>query len=128
MFSLGAEVGMLLGLLILLGCQLVGELIVAAAGAPVPGPVVGMLLLVTVLVLGGGRVPDALRKVSDGLLGHLALLFVPAGVGLMNHFGLLAREWMMLAVTLVASTAITMGVTGWLMSRLARRFGVGERE
>lgn len=118
---------MLLGLLILLGCQLVGELLVVAVGAPVPGPVVGMLLLVTALLLSGGRVPKALRGVADGLLSHLALLFVPAGVGLMNHFGLLAREWLILAVTLVVSTTITMGVTGWLMSRLARRFGAGEQ-
>ncbi|GGB87887.1 murein hydrolase transporter LrgA [Marinobacterium zhoushanense] len=117
---------MLLGLLILLGCQLIGELLVVALGLPVPGPVVGMLLLLSLLLLTGRRVPEALRKVVDGLLGHLALLFVPAGVGLMNHFGLLAREWVMLAVTLVVSTAITMAVTGWLMSRLARRFSAKE--
>lgn len=117
---------MLLGLMILLGCQLIGELLVVALGVPVPGPVVGMLLLVIALLIAKGRVPEALRRVSNGLLGHLALLFVPAGVGLMNHFELLAKEWMMLAVTLVVSTAITMGVTGWVLSRLIRRLGPGD--
>lgn len=112
---------MLNGVVVLLGCQLAGEWVVVALGLPVPGPVMGMLLLVIGLLVMKRRVPDALRRVSDNLLSHLALLFVPAGVGLMSHFELLAREWLVLVVTLIASTAITMAVTGWVLSRLARR-------
>lgn len=112
---------MLSGVLILLGCQLAGELIVVALGLPVPGPVMGMLLLVVGLLLWRRQVPEALRRVAETLLGHLALLFVPAGVGLMVHFDLLAREWLVLAATLILSTAITMAFTGWVLSRLARR-------
>lgn len=118
---------MLSGVLILLGCQLAGELIVVALGMPVPGPVMGMLLLVAGLLVLRLKVPDALRRVSENLLGHLALLFVPAGVGLMSHFELLAREWLVLIVTLILSTAITMAVTGWVLSRLMRRM-IGEEE
>ncbi|KEA65412.1 Antiholin-like protein LrgA [Marinobacterium lacunae] len=117
---------MLLGVVVLLGCQLLGELMVVALGLPVPGPVIGMLLLATVLLIIKRKVPDALRRVSENLLGHLALLFVPAGVGLMSHFHLLQREWLILLVTLVVSTAVTLAVTAWVLGWLMRNLGGGE--
>jgi len=119
---------MLKGVLILLGCQLAGEWVVVALDMPVPGPVLGMLLLVAGLLLLRCGVPEALRGVAENLLKHLALLFVPAGVGLMAHFDLLAREWLVLVVTLILSTAITMAFTGWVLSRLARRMAAEEEQ
>jgi len=67
---------MLLGFLILLTCQLAGELLVLLFGLPIPGPVAGMLLLFTGLMF-YGEVPDSLRLPAEGLIRHLALLFVP---------------------------------------------------
>ncbi len=111
------------GLTILLLCQLAGEMIERVAGLPVPGPVLGMAILFTGLLLRGG-LPDAVADTADGLLRHLALLFVPAGVGVMTHIPLLAREWLPVGVALVVSTVVTIAVTGWVM-RLMLREGDG---
>ena len=77
---------------LLLVCQLAGEVLVRLATIPVPGPVVGMLLLLVILFARGG-VPDALGQTTGGLLDHLSLLFVPAGVGIIVHLPLVAAEW-----------------------------------
>lgn len=106
----------------ILTCQLLGELAVKAAELPIPGPVVGMLLLFAFLVI-RGRVPDNLAKTADGLLSHLSLLFVPAGVGVILHFQLLGGEWVAFSTALVASTLATIVVTGLLMSWLNRKDG-----
>ncbi|TCK03026.1 holin-like protein [Marinobacterium mangrovicola] len=119
---------MLVGLLILLGFQLAGELFVVSLSLPVPGPVMGMLFMAVFLLVAKRGVSEYLRQVADTLLSNLALLFVPAGVGLMVHLDLMVREWFVFGVTLVFSTAITMGVTGWVLVRLMRRFERGRGE
>jgi holin-like protein len=86
-----------------------------------------MLLLTLALVVAGRAVPAWLKTVSDGLLSHLALLFVPAGVGLMVHFELLSREWLVMIVTLIISTGLTMAVTGWVFQKIMRSRG-GEHD
>ena len=110
---------MLGALTVLLVYQLVGEVLVQLTGLPVPGPVVGMLLLFITLAVRKGA-PDVLRGTSQQLLSHLSLLFVPAGVGVMLHFGRLGDEWLALAVALVASTVLTIAVTGLVMKLLQR--------
>jgi holin-like protein len=105
---------------VLLGFQLSGEMLVRLLNLPVPGPVLGMTLLLLAL-LARGAAPTALATTARGLLACLALLFVPAGVGIIVHGERVAAEWLPLAVTLVASTAITMVVTGWTLFALMRR-------
>lgn len=104
---------------VLLLCQLIGEVFVVWSGLPVPGPVVGMLLLFTGLTLRGG-VPEGLGRVTDGLLSHLSLLFVPAGVGVMLHIAMLRDEWLAISVALVLSTVLTIATTGLIMAVLVR--------
>jgi len=104
---------------LLLVYQLAGEAIVHFAGLPVPGPVVGMLLLFVTLLMRGSA-PDWLRDTCQALLAHLSLLFVPAGVGVMLHFQRLGAEWLPVAVALVGSTVITIGVTALAMKWLQR--------
>ena len=111
---------MLESLALLLLCQLAGELIVVFMDWPVPGPVVGMALLFIGLML-RGEVPDKLAETASGLLDQLSLLFVPAGVGVMTHLTLLGNQWLPLSTSLVASTLLTIAVTGLLMQRLARK-------
>lgn len=108
---------MLRGWAVLLVFQLAGEGLTRAAGWPVPGPVVGMALLLLALRL---RFPetDGLKTVSGGLLSHLSILFVPAGVGVMLHAPRLAAEGPAIAVSLVVSTAAGIAVTGWVAARL----------
>ena len=112
---------MLFFLTLIFCCQLAGELLVAATGLVIPGPVVGMALLFVGLLLRGSIPPD-LSSVADLLLTHLSLLFVPAGVGILLHARLVANELLPITVSLVVSTILTIGVTGLLMAWLGPRF------
>jgi len=110
---------MLAGLTWLLVFQCLGEVIVRLVGLPVPGPVVGMLLLFVALRT-REKVPAAIDGAATGLLQHLSLLFVPAGVGVMLHFGRLADEWPAIVAALVLSTVLAIGVTALTMRALIR--------
>ena len=111
----------------LLVCQLVGEALVRTFELPIPGPVAGMALLFTALVI-HGRVPDALDRVGSTLLSHLSLLFVPAGVGVITHLGRVSGEPWALLLALGPATLIALVVTGWVMARLAPSDGAGDGE
>lgn len=113
---------MLAYLTFIFSCQLAGEVIVRLAGLPVPGPVLGMVFLFLFLAIRGG-VPEPLAKVADTLLGHLSLLFVPAGVGVMLHARLIERDLVPIAAALIASTALTIAVTALMMTWLNRLGG-----
>lgn len=107
------------GLAVLLVYQLIGEVGVHALGLPIPGPVLGMLLLFLTLVA-RGRVPGWLESVANGLLGHLSLLFVPAGVGMIVYATRIGQEWAAIAASLVISTVVTMAATAWVIEGLER--------
>ncbi|QRM19095.1 CidA/LrgA family protein [Dechloromonas sp. TW-R-39-2] len=111
---------MLSALTQLLLCQLAGEVIARGLDLPVPGPVLGMLLLFLVLTLRGGPGHD-LQTTSQTLLQHLSLLFVPAGTGIMVHLHRVADEWLALSISLLVSTLMTLLVTGLVMQLCAPR-------
>jgi len=110
---------MLPGLTWLLVFQCLGEVLVRVTGLPVPGPVVGMLLLFVALRVRRAA-PQPLTLAADGLLKHLSLLFVPAGVGVMLHVGRLVDEWVPILVALVVSTALAIAATALTMRALIR--------
>ena len=112
-------------LTLIFACQLVGEFFVVWAGISIPGPVIGMVLLLIFLIW-RGAVPDELATVGEGLLRHLSLLFVPAGVGVMLHFGLLEEDAPAVGVALVASTVLTITVTALVMQFLSRSNAAGQ--
>jgi holin-like protein len=103
----------------LLACQLAGEIVSQVLHVPVPGPVLGMVLLVSLLVW-RGRLGRDLEAACGFLLQHLSLFFVPAAVGVMVHGGRIAREWWPLGAAIVVSTALTLGVTGVVFQTVAR--------
>ncbi|MGG5885827.1 CidA/LrgA family protein [Falsiroseomonas sp. HC035] len=107
----------------LLACQLAGEVLARSLGLSIPGPVIGMVLLLAVLLLRGRPAPAPLAEVSDGLLNNLGLLFVPAGVGVVLHLPLLARDWAPLSLAILAGTLLAIAATGRLAQALLRRFG-----
>ncbi|WP_138438898.1 MULTISPECIES: CidA/LrgA family protein [Marinobacter] len=107
------------GITLLLVYQLVGEITVRLAGVPIPGPVLGMVMLFITLWL-RGRTPDSVEQASSALLAHLSLLFVPAGVGMMAHFDRIADEWLPIALALLLSTVITMIATALIMQLTTR--------
>lgn len=91
------------GLVWLLGCQVLGEVLVRLTQLPVPGPIVGMLVLFAVLQVRRPAADAPVFVAADGLLRHLQLLFVPAGVGIVAHLGLLRAEAVPVSVALVGS-------------------------
>ena len=111
---------MLRALTVLILCQFIGEVVARAAGLPLPGPVIGLVLLLIALIIRGGPDP-ALRDTSTGLLRHLSLLFVPAGVGIVTQLDALQRDWLPILAAILVSTALGLAVTGLVMQRLLRR-------
>lgn len=100
--------------------QLAGEVLVRALGIPIPGPVIGMLLLLVILILRGGP-PRPLQRLATGLLNHLSLLFIPAGAGVISYLALLADNWLAVLLTIIGSTLITIIVTAFTLRLLMRR-------
>ncbi|CCG96468.1 putative homolog (yohJ), transmembrane protein of the LrgA family protein [Marinobacter nauticus ATCC 49840] len=109
------------GVTLLLVYQLTGEILVRLLGLPIPGPVLGMVMLFVTLMIRGSA-PDSLSEASSALLSHLSLLFVPAGVGMMTHFGRIADEWLPITLALFLSTVITMVATALIMQLTTRWF------
>lgn len=105
---------------VLLLMQLVGTLLVQFTHIPMPGPVVGMLLLF-VYLLWRGRVPPPLSHTTQPILENLSLLFVPAGVGIIAHWRAAADQAGAIALVLVLAAAVTLVVTAytlhWLLGR-----------
>ncbi len=119
---------MLLAITLILVCQLAGEAIARGAGLPLPGPVLGMAFLLALLLLRdrlhasrrelfGG---DALETVGLTLLAHLSLLFVPAGVGVVQRLDVLSTHGAALLAALVASTIVAMLVAVGVFRLVAR--------
>ena len=116
---------MLHGLTLIFLCQLVGEAFVRLLGIPVPGPVIGMVILLAWLVRGDGP-SEPVRAVANGLLKYLPLFFVPAGVGLVTHGALLRADWLALVLAILGSTLFTMLLVGWLIERFAEPEAPGD--
>jgi holin-like protein len=100
--------------------QCAGEALSYLLGLPVPGPVVGMLLLFVAL-RSRDSIPDSIAVAADGLAKHLSLLFVPAGVGVMMYFGRLAGEWLPIVVALLVSTIVAIALAAVIFAALAGR-------
>ena len=110
---------MIASLSLILLCQLIGEVIVRGLGLPMPGPVLGLLFLLLLLLardrfallatgpLSGGGVENASRV----LLANLSLLFVPAGVGVVQKLDLLAEHGIAISVVLAVSVVVTLLAT-----------------
>jgi putative effector of murein hydrolase LrgA (UPF0299 family) len=106
-----------LGLILL--CQLLGEIVVRGFGAPIPGPVVGLIILLLLLqgrdrldLLRRGPLGDGgVERAASGMLAHLSLLFVPAGVGVVQHLDLVSSHGVAIFVILAVSAIVTLVVT-----------------
>ena len=127
---------MIASLSLILLCQLIGEVIVRGLGLPMPGPVLGLLFLLLLLLardrfallatgpLSGGGVENASRV----LLANLSLLFVPAGVGVVQKLDLLAEHGIAILAILAASVVITLLVTVATFLVASRLLARGQEE
>jgi holin-like protein len=107
------------GITFLLLMQTLGELIARGLGLPLPGPVIGLLLLGPCLYLAPVR--QWIAPAAGFLLAHLSLLFVPVGVGVIAHLDLLAHQAGRVALVILISTWVGLAVTAWVMRGLLRR-------
>lgn len=103
----------------LLVFQTIGEGLAYAFSLPIPGPVIGMVLLFLYLLIKRDAV-QTLAPVSLELLKHLSLLFIPAGVGIMVHAQRVAAEWLPIVTALLASTIVSIAVTALIVKWLQK--------
>ncbi|NQW81015.1 MAG: CidA/LrgA family protein [Polaromonas sp.] len=103
----------------LLVLQSMGELLSRGLSLPLPGPVVGMMLLL--IALRWAVVREPVSVCADYLLSHLSLLFVPVGVGVMTHLSIVSQYGGRMLLVLVVSTLIGLAVTALLLNYLWRR-------
>ena len=106
------------GFAVLLLCQTLGELGARGFGLPLPGPVLGMLLLLVALAWPALRAP--VQAAAEVLLAHLSLLFVPIGVGVVAHLGVLGDHAPAIAAALLLSTWIGLAVSALVLRALWR--------
>ena len=109
------------GLAILLLPQTAGEALVRALALPFPGPVVGMILLLSLLNF--ARLREPIAACARTLLKHLSLLFVPVGVGVVAHLDLLSEHGALLAIVIALSTWIGMAATALVLNLLLKQDG-----
>ncbi len=113
---------MIHALLAILAAQLAGETLSRTLALPIPGPVLGMILMVLALRY-VPRFAELIRPVATGILGHLSLLFVPAGVGVVGHVGALGGQGPAILVALVVSTALSITAGALVFAAVARATG-----
>jgi holin-like protein len=113
----GARV--LLALAVLVAFLAAGAMVADGVGLPVPGSVVGMVLLTVALQARVVR-PSWVRPAADLLLRHMGLLFVPPGVAVMVHADLIRAEWLPILVGSAVSTIAVLLTVGWVQQRLER--------
>lgn len=107
---------MLGGFVIIMVFLLAGEAL-RSVGLPLPGNVTGMILLAVALRLRIVR-REWIAAAAGFLVENLSLLFVPAGVGVMAYFGVVARSWLPISLSVLVSTLVVLAFTGVLEDRL----------
>lgn len=110
---------MLRALATLLTFQCLGEGVSYLFRLPVPGPVIGMLLLFGFIML-RPRVADAIEPTALELLRHLSLLFIPAGVGIMVSASRIRGDALAVIVSVAVSTTVAIVVTALVTRALLR--------
>lgn len=119
---------MLRGIAALLLFQLIGESIVFLVKLPVPGPVVGLVLLFLFLQMARRKGRSAFPQIegaAGALLSNLGLLFVPAGVGVVSLWSAVQSQAAAIGVVLVLSAIFTLIVTVWTFIAARRLLSKG---
>lgn len=117
---------LLTGLTLLLLCQSAGEALARLAHLPLPGPVLGLVLMALLLRWPAVRAP--VGAAATPLLNHLSLLFVPVGVGVVGHLGLIAQHGAGMLLALLVSTWVGLLVAAWVLKALWRELPTAAAE
>ena len=116
---------MLKSLTILLAFQALGELLSFSLFPSIPGPVLGLIALLAFFFIRGG-VPADIESTANVFTANLGLLFVPAAVGVVVFWPVLAEFGVVILITLLVSVVVTLVGTAWVLDKLATRFMPGE--
>jgi holin-like protein len=108
---------MLNGFIVLLIFFLLGEFIANLFNWPIPGSVMGMLLLFVYLIIRSG-IPKSIKHSSETLLPYLPLFIVPASVGIVSHLYLLKQDGLLILLAMVVSLVVGIPFCGWLMQKI----------
>jgi putative effector of murein hydrolase LrgA (UPF0299 family) len=118
---------MLQSFVLLLGFQLIGEVLVRIVPVGIPGPVIGMTLLAV-----GCIVSVELRRMCEAaattLLGNLSLLFLPAAVGVVQFLPLIAKQGLVIGAAILGSTVLAIVVTALTFRFVVHRMKLEDRE
>lgn len=106
-------------MLLVLAIYFVGEFLSKGLHLPLPGNILGMIILLILLCTKVVKV-EHVDNVSTFLLDHLAFLFIPAGVGVLNAMNVLDGHIIQLLIIVVTSTMVIMAVTGTIVQTVMK--------
>ena len=117
---------MLKSVFIILLYQLIGELFQKFFGLSIPGPVIGLVLLLLTLLIIQKRqraflIKEDLFNSAEILLNYLPLLFIPVGVGVVMHLSLLEDNLASVILVIILGTLLTLALTGFVMEKILRK-------
>jgi holin-like protein len=119
-FSIFGRMRVFLQLALILGICYAGDLIHDYTGIPVPGNILGMLILLLLLCLKIVKL-DQIREVSDFFLKRLSFFFLPPAIGLMLVGDDVKSQWPLLLFLCIVITIVTMVTTGWTVQLLSKK-------
>ena len=106
-------------LAIIFAINLTGEALSYFLRLPIPGSIIGMLLLL-ILLLSGLIKPKHIKEVADFLLGYMGFFFIPVGVGIMASYTYLKGYYIEAATVILLSTILVMGITAVVTEAIAK--------
>lgn len=116
----GATELMLVGIFVILLFYVLGEIAAWLIGGLVPGSVLGMVLLFVALCLKIVKA-DTVRPAARWLCDNMGLFFLPAGVGIVNAFDILSRNWEAILTACAISTVAVIITVGCIQERFEKR-------
>ena len=118
---------MLKSIFIIFFFQLIGEFLQKLFTLTLPGPVIGMILLLASMLLlkrneiFKNKIETPLVQLSEVLTSYLPLLFVPVGVGIVMHLSYLKNSYLEILLIILVSTLLTIGFTAFVMNKLSKK-------
>ncbi len=101
----------LIQFLVILLFSFLGELLHALLPLPIPSSIYGIALLFGALCLHWVKVSQV-REVSTFLIAIMPVMFIPAAVGLVDSWQVLASHWLQYIILIVVTTVVVMGCAG----------------
>ena len=110
------------GLVIIFGFLFLGEAIEKVLNIPVPGNVIGMLLLTVALILGIVELKDV-EEVGTFFIKNMSVMFIPPGVGIVVYWNLVKSQIVPISVALLISFVVTIVFTAKVVEIMRRTKG-----